>query len=87
MKISDGERKMNFHGCIYNAPVYIKTDVPLMISIYVIEMNNDINKIIGIGRVLNKVHTDGKYNIYRDQNYNRFTYRGKKRIDRCRNRE
>ena len=75
--------KNEFHGCIYNAPVYIKTDMPLMIYIYVIEMNNDINKIMGIGRILNRVHTNGKYNIYRDQNYNRFTYRGKKRIDRC----
>jgi hypothetical protein len=74
--------KNNFNGCIYNSPVYIKEDIPLMITIYVIEMNNDTNQIIGIGRLLNKVHTDKKYKIYEDQNYNRFTYRGKQRIDK-----
>jgi len=68
-------------GCVYNAPVYIKEEIPLMIVIYVIEMNNDTNKILGIGRILNKVYTDQRYNIYGDNNYNRFTYRGKKRID------
>ena len=75
-------KKNEFHGCIYNTPVYIKRDMPLMVGIYVIEMNNETNKIMGVGRVLNKVHTDNKYNVYKDQNYNRFTYRGKKRIDK-----
>lgn len=74
------ERK-EYTGCIYNTPVYIKDNVPLMIIIYVIEMNNDTNKIIGIGKILNKVYTDKTYKIYEDGNYNRFTYRGKKRID------
>ena len=71
-----------FDGCIYNAPVYIKNNIPLMVPIYVIEMNNDINKIMGIGRILNKVYTDKKYKLYEEGNYNRFTYRGKKRIDK-----
>lgn len=71
-----------FNGCIYNTPVYIKDNIPLMIPIYVIEMNNDMNKIMGIGKILNKVHTDKKYKIYEDKNYNRFTYKGKKRIDK-----
>jgi hypothetical protein len=74
--------KNDYQGCIYNAPVYIKENIPLMLRIYVIEMNNDTNKIIGIGRILNKVHTDRKYKIYEDQNYNRFTYRGKRRVER-----
>jgi hypothetical protein len=74
--------KNDFAGCVYNAPVYIKEDIPLMITMYVVEMNNNTNKILGIGRILNKVHTDRRYKIYSDQNYNRFTYRGKLRIDR-----
>jgi len=73
--------KNSFCGCVYNSPVYIKTDIPLMVSIYVIEMNNDLNKIMGFGKIINKVHTDKKYNIYEERNYNRFTYRGKYRID------
>ena len=73
--------KYNYEGCIYNAPIRIKNDISSQSIIYVIEMNNDTNKIIGIGRIQNRVHDDKKYKIYVDQNYNRYTYRGKKRID------
>jgi hypothetical protein len=72
----------NYNGCIYNAPVYIRDTIPLMATVYVIEMNNETNKILGIGRILNKVYTDQRYKIYEDQNYNRFTYKGKYRINR-----
>ena len=37
--------KNDFTGCVYNSPVYIKENIPLMITIYVLEMNNDMNKI------------------------------------------
>ena len=75
-------RERNNHtGCIYNSPVYIKDIVPLMITIYVIEMNNDTNKIMGFGKIMNKVYTDRKYDIYEERNYNRYTYRGSKRIE------
>ena len=72
----------NFKGCIYNTPVYIKTDIPLQITIFVIEMNNDTNMIEGIGKIINYVYTDRKYKVYSESNYNRYTYQGKKRIDR-----
>ena len=72
----------NFQGCIYNSPVHIKEEIPLMITIYVIEMNNDQNKIMGIGKIINKVYTDRSYRVYEERNYNRYTYRGKIRIDR-----
>jgi len=70
-----------YAGCVYNSPVYIKEIVPLMITIYVIEMNNDTNKILGFGKITNKVYTDKKYNIYEERNYNRYTYRGSTRIE------
>ena len=69
-------------GCIYSSPVYIKTDIPLLIPMFVIEMNNETNDIMGIGLITNRVHVDRRYKIYSDQNYNRFTYRGKRRIDK-----
>ena len=72
----------DYSGCIYNCPVYIKDNVPLMIKIYVIEMNNETNRVLGIGRILNKVYTDQNYAIYDDRNYNRYTYKGKRRIDK-----
>jgi hypothetical protein len=76
-------RETNNHdGCIYNVPVHIKDGVPYLIKIFVVEMNNDANQIVGIGRIVNKVHMDKNYNVYSDNNYNRYTYQGKLRITR-----
>tara|TARA_B100001093_G_scaffold515930_1_gene593485 strand:+ start:914 stop:1360 length:447 start_codon:yes stop_codon:yes gene_type:complete len=70
-----------YNGAIYNSPVKIKTDIPLHTPIYVIEMNNDTNKLIGVGLINNYNHTNKKYKIYKDLNYNRYTYKGKFRLD------
>ena len=72
----------NFTGCIYNTPIHIKDAIPLEITLYIIEMNNQTNNIMGIGRLLNKVHTDKKYKIYNDNNYNRYTYKGNSYLSR-----
>ena len=72
----------NYIGCIYNSPIYIKDNIELKKEIYVIEMNNESNQIIGFGKIINYVHADRKYKIYEDNNYNRYTYKGNKRIDR-----
>jgi len=69
------------NGCIYGCPEMICQFIPQESKILVIEMNNDINKIMGIGFLVNKPHW-GKHRIYNDTNYNRFTYIGKYRISR-----
>jgi hypothetical protein len=71
----------NYTGCIYNTPVRIKEDIPLLINIIVIEMNNTTNKIVGFGLIENKVIYDKYYKIYSIQNYNRYTYKGKYKVD------
>ena len=73
--------KNQYSGCIYNSPIHIKELIPLELILYVIEMNNETNKILGFGRIINKVCTDQNYRIYDNRNYNRFTYKGKKRLD------
>ena len=70
----------NYCGCIYNSPVSIKETIMLFSKIYVIEMNNETNKIIGIGLIKNKI-IPKHHKIYSDNNYNRYTYYGKKRIN------
>jgi len=70
----------NYNGSLYNTPIHIKENIPLEIMIYVIEMKNDENKIMGIGKIKNVVVTNKKYRIYEDRNYNRYTYKGNKRI-------
>lgn len=71
--------KNRYEGCIYNCPVRIKENIPLLSKIYVIEMNNETNTISGIGLITNKV-IPKMHKIYSDQNYNRYTYYGKKWI-------
>ena len=70
----------HYDGCIYNSPVSIKQTIMLFSKICVIEMNNETNKIIGIGLIKNKI-IPKHHKIYSDNNYNRYTYCGKKRID------
>ena len=44
-------------------------------------MNNDKNKIVGIGMVRNHPHIN-RYTVYSNGNYNRYVFVGKQRIDR-----
>jgi hypothetical protein len=64
--------------CIYGTPIKIKTNIPLDSHIYVLEMNNDRNKIEGIGYIVNRNIVDKNYRIYEDMDYNRYIYKGKK---------
>lgn len=73
-------KNKEYNGCIYNCPVRIKDSIPIGSKIYIIEMNNESNTIIGIGLITNRVISK-RYKIYSDNNYNRYTYQGKKRID------
>ena len=76
------KRKNNINGCIYTAPSKIKESIAINSKIYVLEMNNDENKIMGIGLIKNFVRYDNYYNIYNDKNYNRYAYKGTQRIDK-----
>jgi len=68
-------------GCMYCSPCLVAEYIPINSFMYVIEMNNDQNKIIAIGRIRNKIHFQ-KYNVYQDKSYNQFQYVGKWRISR-----
>jgi hypothetical protein len=70
------------YKCIYKAPVAIKYNIPYEAPVFVLEMNNDTNQIMGIGRIVNEIRADRSYRIYADQNYNRYTYLGRQRLDR-----
>lgn len=67
-------------GCIYCAPDPISQIIPHESILFILEMNNDTDKIIGIGMVRN----NPKFNkdVYENGNYNRYVYTGKIRIDR-----
>lgn len=74
-------RKINHKGCLYGSPCEIR-QIPYDFITYVIEMNNSLNKIEGIGIVNNRPLLHKYYHIHNDQNYNRYVYKGNYRLDR-----
>lgn len=67
--------------CVYCSPEPITANIPIDSINFVLEMNNDTNKILGIGMVKNHPILN-KYHVYDNGNYNRYVYIGKTRIDR-----
>jgi hypothetical protein len=77
-------KKNNTNGCIYGSPIKISEKILPETYIIVLEMNNSLNKIEGIGIIKNKIilHDKKKYKIYQENNYNRFIYKSNMRIDK-----
>ena len=75
-------RKLNPKiGCIYCSPCPVSINIPNEAMLFVLEMNNDTNKICGIGLILNKPWIN-KWQVYENGNYNRYSFMGKCRIGR-----
>ena len=75
--------------CIYGCPREIShKKIPPQAEILVIEMNNDENRIMGIGKIENKTASETyrskkqssvatvKFNLFSDRNYTRYIYIG-----------
>lgn len=75
------DKHNNKKKMIYSAPIPISSKIMSECFCVVLEMNNDLNQIIGIGLISNTAY-HRKTNVYGDMNYNRFSYFAKKRIDR-----
>lgn len=69
------------YNCIYCAPEPITQKIPYDSVLFVIEMNNELNKTMGIGLVRNHPRVN-KFSIYENKSYCRYTYVGSTRIDR-----
>jgi len=70
----------NFN-CIYCSPDPISQNIPIDSVLFILEMNNDTNQIMGVGMVRNHPVLN-KFFVYENGNYNRYVYAGKNRIDR-----
>ena len=71
----------NYKGCVYGLDKRIE-NIPYEESIIIIEMNNETDEITGIGQIHNILKEENRSRIYRNENYNRIVYKGKKRISR-----
>lgn len=69
------------NGCLYCSPEQISQKIPIDAKLIVLEMDNDTNKIFAIGLLTNKPYFN-KHSVYMDDNYNRYSYIGKYRINR-----
>lgn len=59
---------------VYNVPIAIHPSINKRM-LYVIEMNNDGNKVTAITKLSNRCY-HRRYDMYDDNNYNRYSYRG-----------
>jgi hypothetical protein len=73
--------KRNF-ACMYSCPTLLSPKIPYNVPVFVIEMNNSTNKILGIGLIKNSHETSKYYKVHSDGNNNRYTYIGKYYMDR-----
>jgi hypothetical protein len=67
--------------CIYGTPVEVSRSIHPDAKMIVLEMNNDQNRIIGIGLLVNRRNIN-TYTVYKNPGYNRYCYLGKDRITR-----
>jgi len=74
-------KKHNFQ-CIYSCPLELSPKISYNTPVFVIEMNNTVNKIEGIGLIKNKPETKKYYKVHSDGNTNRYTYIGEYYIER-----
>ena len=65
----------------YGTQIKVKSSIPLNTLLFVVEMNNEENQVVGIGLVRNMVSPD-PHNIYTDPNYHRYVYTGSYRVTR-----
>lgn len=78
---NESYRKERNITCIYSSPDPISQHIPLDSIMFILEMNNDNNKIMGIGMVRNRAHVNRHF-VYTNGNYNRYNFVGRNRIDR-----
>jgi hypothetical protein len=62
---------------IYGSTLKIRETYPVGSLIFIAEMNNNKNRIEGIGLIRNLLVHDRRHRIYDNNEYNRYIYRGK----------
>lgn len=75
-------REKKSFACIYAPPYKLAETIDINSPVFVIEMNNSINQIMGIGLIKNKLVTDKVYKVQQDSNCNRYIYIGEYHISR-----
>lgn len=75
-------RKKRGFTCMYCVPCELSPKILYNTPVFVIEMNNETNKIEGVGLIKNRPSTTRYYKVHQDGNTNRFTYIGNYFVER-----
>lgn len=67
--------------CIYGVPREISSHICRDSILFILEMNNDTNRIDGIGMTRNQAFPK-RHGVYQNDSYNRYSYIGNLHIDR-----
>lgn len=74
--------KNNITGCIYCSPQPMSPKILTDSLLFVIEMNNSLNRIEGIGIIKNTIRLDKYFRVYETGDFNRYVFKGDYRLDR-----
>lgn len=69
-------RTKNNEKVIYGSTLKIREIYPLGMLLFIAEMNNEKNKVEGIGLIKNTLVHDRRHKIYENSEYNRYIYKG-----------
>jgi len=78
----DWRNRYQLSGAYYNTPLPISATISPKRLLYVLEMHNSINKIMGMGVIRNKQVIGKYYKMYDNDSLNRYHYQSKIRITR-----
>ena len=69
------KQRKEHSGCAYGLDKPLSKNIPLGKDIYIIEMNNDINKIMGIGKIKNQFNYSNRSRMYKEERLNQYIYK------------
>ena len=70
------------NACIYCSPQRMSPKIKADSLVFIVEMNNELNQIEGIGLIKNTINFDKYFKVYEDSNLNRYVFKGNYRINR-----
>ena len=75
-------RSKTNNACVYCSPQRMSPKIKSDSIVFIVEMNNELNQIEGIGLIKNTVNLDKYSKLYESCNFNRYVFKGKYRIGR-----
>jgi hypothetical protein len=82
LKENEKYREKTNNACIYCSPQRMSPKIKSDSLVFIVEMNNELNQIEGIGLIKNTVKLDKYLKVYESCNFNRYVFKGKYRIGR-----